>query len=31
MSRQSRQVNDNTEALSGLADQLKDLVGRFKL
>jgi methyl-accepting chemotaxis protein len=31
MSRQSRQVNDNTVALSNLADQLKELVGRFKL
>ena len=31
MSRQSRQVNDNTIALSGLADQLKEMIGRFKL
>jgi methyl-accepting chemotaxis protein len=31
MSRQSRQVNDNTVALSSLADHLKELVGRFKL
>ena len=31
MSQQSHQVNDSTAALSGLADQLKETVGRFRL
>jgi methyl-accepting chemotaxis protein len=31
MSQQSAQVNDNTLSLSGLAEQLKGLVGQFKL